>query len=127
MMDFPQIWVNIYSHDGLMVSDPTVIWGFRGEGHIRWSDIEDSASCVLSRAAKHGMAFGVTFSTKIGNSHSIASFARHDRELTDSEVRDLQELFIRIHTDTHAGANLKDDVRKMFEDYKLDESITSCI
>ena len=80
-------WIDMYSRLGLVIHDPTVRWGFENTGTERWSALADNdPHNVLQRAAEHGLRYGITVSQLTGNSRSVASFARGDREATDAEL-----------------------------------------
>jgi len=68
------------------MADLTVRWGFSEIGSIRWSDLADTDEHgILEQSASHGMIYGVTIAVETGNSRSIASFSRSDREFADEE------------------------------------------
>ena len=78
--------------------DPTVRWGFTEVGAIRWSALHDmDDQGILKQSLAYGMAFGVTIATETGNSRSMASFSRADREYTDEESTALQGYVQDLH------------------------------
>jgi LuxR family transcriptional regulator len=90
-------WMDHYSEHGLVVNDPTVLWGLGKTGRIRWSDLESlDRAGVLEAARKHGLRHGVAVAILRGT-RSIASFARHDREYDDFEMDDIEELVAELH------------------------------
>lgn len=95
---YPSDWIEVYSHRGLVMQDPTVRWGFENTGWIRWSDLtgQDDAG-VLALAAEHGLSHGVCHATDAGESRSVASAARGDREYTDAEIAAFCALTEEIH------------------------------
>lgn len=99
-------WLDAYNRDGLVMHDPTVKWAFENTGTVRWSELAASGPVdVFERAARHGLAYGLTVSVDDGGSRSMASFARSDRELTAEETEavlaDVKELH-RLTRDTEA-------------------------
>jgi LuxR family transcriptional regulator len=92
-------WLDYYSQNGLVMSDPTVMWSFENTGAIRWSGLDDPAG-VLIHAAEHGYVYGVSIAIDINNSRSMAGFARHDREFTDSEISEMAGLLEKLHIAT---------------------------
>ena len=83
---YPKDWLDYYSQNGLVMSDPTVAWGFENTGAIGWSDLTASDSAgVLAKAAEFGLKHGATCATGSDESRSIGSFARADRDFTDAE------------------------------------------
>lgn len=91
-------WIEIYSQKGYVMQDPTVRWGFENTGWVRWSDLaaQDSAG-VLDDAAAHGLRFGACYATDAGESRSVTSFARGDREFTDDEIAGLANDVDQLH------------------------------
>lgn len=80
-------WLETYNRDGLVIHDPTVRWAFENTVTVRWGDLApDGAVNVFERAARYGLAYGVTVAVDEGGSRSMASFARPDRDLTDDEA-----------------------------------------
>ena len=90
-------WLDHYSEHGLVVNDPTVLWGLANTGRIRWSALHplDRAG-VLEAARKHGLRHGVAVALLHGT-RSIASFARFDREYDDFEMDEIEELLVELH------------------------------
>ena len=83
---YPPEWVAIYEDNGYYFGDPLVYWSVAVSGHRRWSDIKLDPREVLPQAAKFGLKYGATMSTKVGRNRSFLSIARNDRELTDDEI-----------------------------------------
>jgi len=98
---YPKEWICQYSEKGLVMSDPTVAWGFENEGYVRWSELSATdAAGVLSQAAEHGLVYGLTCSVSADSQRSFASFARSDREFTDDEARVLLKSVADLHKQT---------------------------
>lgn len=93
-------WIDYYSAHGLVMRDPTVLWGFENTGHVRWSTLDAAGNDVMSMAAKFGLNFGFTAALVEHDSRSVASFARSDREFTDEEMATVSELLGQLHEDT---------------------------
>jgi len=94
-------WMEVYSQEGLVLKDPTVLWGFSNTGFANWSDLKDiDDSGILPMAAKFGLKYGFTYSTDQNSSKTIASFARSDREFSDSEVAEISEISLNLHIHT---------------------------
>ena len=56
-------WLDYYSQNGLVMSDPTVHWGFENRGFVLWSDLVASDTAkVMEQAATYGLNYGVTCS-----------------------------------------------------------------
>ena len=102
---YPRPWLEHYSKSGLLMNDPTVSWCFENIGVCRWSEMDDPAN-VLVQAADFGMKYGISCSTDANGSHSMAGFARGDREYSDEEITELAALFDRLHELTGDQASL---------------------
>lgn len=99
-------WLDYYSRNGLVLSDPTVAWGFENTGAIGWSQLATSDSAgVLSKAAEFGLKFGTTWAIEEGASRSIGSFARSDRDFSEAETAILSGYMESLH---NATADIKD-------------------
>lgn len=100
MQTYSKAWTDYYSQNGLVMSDPTVAWGFDNLGTRRWSDLAElDTAGVMAMAADHGLVFGATSAVERDGSRSIGSLARADREFTEAEItgfhaalRDLHDL-----------------------------------
>jgi LuxR family transcriptional regulator len=106
----PEAWVRHYTRHGLMLVDPIMKWVYQQRGAIRWSEISlpDPAN-VLGTAASHGMRFGaaVSFADQDGKGQrSFGTFAREDREFTDSELDDIHAEVERLHVAKAPPTNL---------------------
>lgn len=102
---YPKNWLDYYSQNGLVMSDPMVAWGFENVGARRWSDLDDPAG-VMKLAADHGMKFGVVITAASGESRSICGFANAEREFTDSEIVALEVAVGTLHDRTAEQAQL---------------------
>lgn len=98
---YSEEWLRHYSENGLVMSDPTVHWGFENEGTCRWSELtqRDEAG-VLEQAKTFGIQFGVTWALDLGDSRSVGSLARVDREFSDAECTDILQKMSALHTAT---------------------------
>lgn len=81
-------WSETYSREGMVVNDPTALWGFRNAGAIRWSELDvPDPHRIMARAAEEaGLRYGLTVAMVREGTRSIASFARTDREASDAEL-----------------------------------------
>lgn len=96
---YSKTWLDYYSQNGLVMSDPTVAWCFENIGSCRWSDLDDPAG-VLDAAARHGLKYGAIYATESGDSRTMSGFARSDREFTDDEIEKMSALVEELHTMT---------------------------
>ena len=94
---YPKDWSHVYSQNGYVMQDPTVMWGFTDVGHKRWSELaKDDAAGMIAKAAEHGMRFGFTLAGDRDGSRSIASFTRNDRDFTDAEITEIAQIFDKL-------------------------------
>lgn len=94
-------WMKIYSEQGLVLKDPTVSWGFSNTGVMQWDRLVDiDESGVLEQAKQYGLKHGFTFAVDLDESKSIASFARHDRNFSKSEVAEISDIILGLHNYT---------------------------
>jgi len=94
-------WLDYYSKNGFVMSDPTVAWGFENTGHIAWSALADKDSAgVLAKAATFGMVYGLTCALEVDESRSISSFSRADRAFTSEETQQLLAQTENLHAIT---------------------------
>ncbi len=102
---YPKDWLDYYSQKGLVMSDPTVAWGFENTGLISWADLKvDDTAEVLAKAAEFGLTHGATCATMRDDSRSIGSFARTDRDFTPQERDMFMERLEMLH---HVTADMK--------------------
>lgn len=114
---YPQSWLRYYSENGLVMSDPTVHWGFANEGICRWSELaSDDSAGILEKAAEHGIRFGATWAVDIDDSRSVGSLSRGDREFTDSECATILAAVSALHRTTAALENLPDHTTRALEE-----------
>ena len=96
---YTEEWLKLYDERAYALRDPIVFWGLALTGHARWSAIRlaDPFS-IFGQAARHGLKYGVVFSTGPLTSRSIVGLARSDREYTDAEIGDIAPIVARLHT-----------------------------
>ncbi len=108
---YPQAWTELYEQQNFMLGDPVSAWALTNTGTVRWSEIrEPDPRDIFAKAHRYGLKYGATMVTMQGGKRSYLSLARHDRELTDTELLILQSkidlwatLFAKAHnslTDT---------------------------
>ena len=105
---YPKPWLDYYSSNGLVMSDPMVAWAFENIGAQRWSDLDDSAG-VMQKAAEFGMNYGLVVSVASEDSRTICGFANAEREFTDAEIAKIEKTVIWIHDNTCDTAELDDE------------------
>lgn len=95
---YPVEWINYYEENGFVLNDPVVLWGFNNFGTCRWSDMAAlDTKGVLQASRTYDMNYGAVVSIDAGKKHSIGGFARRDREFTDAEITEIEEILKVIH------------------------------
>jgi len=104
---YDQAWLDHYTNNGYVLRDPMTAWGFSTTGWIRWSDpaLLDPFG-LFKEAAQYGLKYGATVSCGPISSRTIASFAREDREFTDSEIDMIATVIRRLHDITEPPESL---------------------
>lgn len=106
----PSDWVEHYTRQRFMLSDPVIRWIYANTGAVRWSEISiDDPRQVLSQARNYGLYYGVAISVFDNNpegQRSFGSFVRGDREFEDTEIRALNAHVSRLHHDKAPPTNL---------------------
>jgi LuxR family transcriptional regulator, quorum-sensing system regulator SdiA len=110
---YPLDWLSEYSRDGLMMRDPTVVWGLANVGIKSWEALSDQDPAgVFERARRHGMAHGFAVSLDRGGSRSLGGFARGDRDFTPEEIETIQALMSALHGATASATPLAPETRE---------------
>ncbi len=114
-------WMEIYSEKGLVLQDPTVLWGFSNTGVARWQDLEElDDNGILPMAKTFGLNYGFTFAIDQNASKSITSFARHDRDFTDAEVEEITTIAQEMHDYTAKIDDLSADEMKKLKKFSIE-------
>ncbi len=108
--NLPENWIDQYTKQRFMLFDPVIRWVYSNNGSIRWSavDLPDPRK-IMVQAASFGLRYGVVVSYLDGTEQgqrSFGSFARADREFTDDEIAQLEEMVICWHRETEPPSNL---------------------
>ncbi len=113
-------WMKIYSEQGLVLKDPTVSWGFANTGIAHWQDLEplDQAG-VLAKARAFGLKHGFTCATDKGDSRTIASFARNDRQSTPDEIARICEIVETLHDYTAGLGTISERDRERLKEMSV--------
>ena len=106
----PRAWVEHYTTQCFMLSDPVIRWVHTNEGVTRWSAIAaPDPDGVLDAARTHGMNFGAAASTRESGpsqTRSFGLFLRSDREFLDQELDLLQAYLAARHQVLSSPCNL---------------------
>ena len=106
---YPDEWMDLYTQNGYMLTDPLVAWGVANQGSARWSALNvPDPNDVLIKAQEFDLNFGIAVSCGLETSRTIGGFARTDREFTDQEMQDVQEIVLHMHRETAPAVNLTD-------------------
>ncbi|MGB3406259.1 MAG: autoinducer binding domain-containing protein [Jannaschia sp.] len=104
---YPQDWQDIYAANAYSLRDPLVFWGISKTGKIRWSEIAlPDPFGVMRKAAEHDLTYGVVVSCGKITSRTIVGAARSDREFTDTEIDDIEEIALGLHDVTEPPDDL---------------------
>jgi LuxR family transcriptional regulator len=95
---YPEAWLKLYDERAYALRDPIVFWGLAMTGHTRWSSIRLADPFnIFGQATRHGLSYGLVFSTGPLTSRSIVGLARSDREFTDTEIEEVAPIVARLH------------------------------
>lgn len=95
---YPGHWMERYSDEGLILSDPIVAWGMSNVGTRRWSAVpEAEANPVMTQAATQGLIYGVVTGISGSTTRSLCAAARADREYSYEEIAKIGALFQELH------------------------------
>ncbi|KAA9009268.1 autoinducer binding domain-containing protein [Histidinibacterium aquaticum] len=109
-------WLDIYSQEGLVMRDPIVNFGFAKTGAKRWSELtEPDPDNVMGRAKDFDMNYGVAVGIDEDGSRSLAGLARPDREFTDAEIEEIEELVRSLHHATLDNGSLAPEAAKQLK------------
>ena len=91
-------WSQYYGEHNFALCDPAAIWGVTHTGFIRWSELRlPDLFGVFNAARRFGYTYGLTVSCGPPTARTIVGFARGDREFSDEEARDLEDVVKTIH------------------------------
>ena len=95
---YDEAWLKIYDENAYALRDPLVFWGVGGKGATRWSEIKlPDPFNILGQAKAHGLTYGVVVSCGPITSRTIVGLARADREFTDAEIAEAEEIVLALH------------------------------
>jgi LuxR family transcriptional regulator, quorum-sensing system regulator SdiA len=106
----PPSWVEHYTRQRFMLSDPVIRWIYANSGTVRWSEIAiDDPRRIMAQAKEFGLVYGAAVSVFDNNAEGLRSFGtfvRADREFDDQELKQLQAHVARLHSDKAPPTNL---------------------
>ncbi|WP_371153143.1 autoinducer binding domain-containing protein [Jannaschia sp. 2305UL9-9] len=104
---YPQAWQDIYAANAYSLRDPLVFWGISKSGKIRWSEITlPDPFGIMKKAGQHGLTYGAVVACGKITSRTIVGAARSDREFTDTELSDIEEVALGLHDVTEPPEDL---------------------
>ena len=110
LLDFQtynQDWKDRYTEQAYALRDPILAWGFSVTGAARWSEIGiPDPFGILEDAARFGLRYGVAVACGEMKSRTIAGCAREDREFTESEMKNIHDVILRLHDTTEPPDSL---------------------
>jgi len=106
----PAAWVDHYTKQRFMLSDPVIQWIYGNVGAVRWSEIvtRDPRN-IMAQARSFGLTYGLAVSVFDNNpdgQRSFGSFVRADREFEAAEIMVLQAYVTRLHHEKAPPTNL---------------------
>jgi LuxR family transcriptional regulator len=111
---YPVEWINYYEENGFVLNDPVVMWGVTNFGTSRWSDMAAlDTKGVLKASRAYGMSYGAVVSIDAGKKHSIGGFARSDREFTEAEITEIEEILRLIHKEEISEIKLNEKQKSL--------------
>ena len=98
---FASRWIDHYTINGLALHDPLMRWIYSGSGARRWSELSlPDPMGVLSSYGAFGMPFGAVVCVTADEDRprrTFGYFARHDRDLTLAEMKELEASLRAAH------------------------------
>lgn len=97
----PLDWSKRYREENYAVGDPVFFWSMFNKGTVRWSQINIADPRGVFRSAKEfGLNFGAISSMMDAGCYSMLSIARSDREYSDLELKDCEQLLHKALTES---------------------------
>lgn len=104
---YDQRWTDHYTERAYALRDPMIAWGFSTEGVARWSEITiPDPFGIMKEAAEYGLIYGASVSCGPISSRTIAGCGRSDREFSDTELKKIHEIVLRLHSMTEPPESL---------------------
>lgn len=95
---YGQAWIDHYSENGYMLTDPVVRWGLGNTGLLPWAALEgDDPAGVLARARDFGLRNGVVYAVGPAGSRTIAGLTRSGAPFTEADLTRATGIVDRIH------------------------------
>ena len=89
----PPDWSKRYREKSYALGDPVFFWCMFNAGTIRWSEINIAdPRGVFKKAKDYGLNYGAVTSMVEAGRHSMLSIARGDREYTNNELKQSDQL-----------------------------------
>lgn len=95
---YDEAWLKVYDENAYALRDPLVFWGIGVKGATRWSEIKlPDPFNILVQAKAYGLNFGAVVSCGPITSRTIVGIARADREYTDAEIAEAEQIVNALH------------------------------
>lgn len=92
--EYPQDWREIYEGKNYFILDPVFYWTMTSKGRKRWSELRlPDPGKIFEKGKKYDLNYGAVFSHRSKRSRSFLTAARSDREFTDAELTEMNNLF----------------------------------
>lgn len=113
-------WLDHYTQEGYVMSDPAVHWGFENTGVVDWDQLRDKDPAnVLVAAAEHGLRYGISWAVGDDAGQSLGSFARSDRKFTQGEIDQIVAIVTDLHVLTHNLQALSPDTAATLKEMSI--------
>ncbi|MTH66652.1 hypothetical protein GL284_20615 [Paracoccus sp. DK608] len=113
---YPEGWVEIYTERQYAMFDPINLWARTNSGRTRWSEVQvenysPASGLIMERARDYGLNYGCGVSRSRIDEYGTLSClfcAREDRELSDSELDEVESIFNQLLAAVEAARPLSD-------------------
>lgn len=96
---YPKAWSDQYTRKAYALRDPMIAQGISRTGATRWSEINlPDPFGIMKDAAAHGLIYGVCVSCGKISSRTVAGVSRTDREFTDDEITEINDVVLQLHS-----------------------------
>lgn len=112
---YAQKWIDHYSENGFMLTDPVVRWGLTQTGWVAWDDLRDQDTAgVLAAAKKFGLNHGWTYAVGDAQSRTISGHTRSKTEFSDQDRTEIMGIIDEIHALTEGFDQLAPSVQDAY-------------
>lgn len=94
--EYPDEWRETYESKNYFALDPVFYWTLTNKGFKRWSELRlpDPAG-IFKQGRAYDLNYGAVFASRTNRHRSFLTVARADREFTDAEMAELNDILAR--------------------------------